>query len=70
MGYIVDHPNADFVMTGGQCWNIFGGMPKPQNHPNPTSLQNPYVQGITQTDRNFLADSTCSVWQKQGRIRT
>lgn len=69
MGYIVNHPDADFVMTGGQCWNIFGGMPRPENYPTPLSLQNPYAQGITPKDRAFLADSTCSVWQKQGRVR-
>lgn len=66
LGYIVNHPNADFVMTQGHSWVYQGNFPKPKsesgNFLNNYSLSHP-------DDISFMKDSTCIVWQKKGRVR-
>lgn len=66
LGYIVNHPNADFVMTQGHSWTVLGNYPKPKsttgNFLNNYSLSHP-------DDISYMKDSTCIVWQKQGRVR-
>ncbi|MBK9993328.1 MAG: hypothetical protein IPP01_04910 [Saprospiraceae bacterium] len=66
LGYIINHPNADFTMMQAHSWVYLGNFPKTKsstgNILNNYSLSHP-------DDISYMKDSTCLVWQKQGRVR-
>ncbi|HOY06605.1 MAG TPA: T9SS type A sorting domain-containing protein [Saprospiraceae bacterium] len=87
LGYIINHPDADFVMTQGQCWLYHGNFPLAKtvltdingthtgSFAYPYGLNNPATGAIIHPplsdvdDLNFMRDSACIIWQKQGRVR-
>lgn len=66
LAYIVNHPNADLVISQAHSWVYLGNFPKPKSTTG--SFVNNYSLSHTD-DISFMQDSACIVWQKQGRVR-
>lgn len=65
-GYILNHPNADLVITQAHSWVYLG------NYPKPKSTGGNFIDNYSLThpdDIAFVRDSACVVWQRQGRVR-
>lgn len=66
LGYIINHTNADFTMSQAHSWVYLGNYPKPKST---TGNFDKNYSLTHQDDIAFMRDSTCVVWQKQGRVR-
>jgi hypothetical protein len=66
LGYIVNHPDADFVMTQAHSWVYLG------NFPNVKSTTGTFTNNYSLShpdDIAYMRDSACVIWQRQGRVR-